>query len=226
LGIHHALALRNAEPKYMRKHFGVVIERIVLELRGISCIPLEEMPSPKKQIMTSRSFGVKLTSLDDLRAALTHFAARSGEKLRHQNLTAQAMTVFIQTSPFDTHHPQYANSATTEFDRPTHDSGQLIAAAHRGLQQIFRTGLSYQRAGILLPDLLPAGVAQTSLFDSVENSGRSEQLMATLDKINRVHGKSTIRYASEIIGKRWHMRQQFKSPSYTTNWQELLTINI
>lgn len=226
LGIHHALALRNAEPKYMRKHSGVVIERIVLELRGISCIPLEEMPSPKKQIMTSRSFGVKLTSLDDLRAALTHFAARSGEKLRHQNLTAQAMTVFIQTSPFDTHHPQYANSATTEFDRPTHDSGQLIAAAHRGLQQIFRTGLSYQRAGILLPDLLPAGVAQTSLFDSVENSGRSEQLMATLDKINRVHGKSTIRYASEIIGKRWHMRQQFKSPSYTTNWQELLTINI
>ncbi len=226
LGIHHALALRNAEPKQMRQHFGVVMERIVLELRGISCIPLEEMPPPKKQIMTSRSFGEKLTSIDELRSAVTHFAARSGEKLRHQKLAAQALTVFIQTSPFDTSNPQYANSATTEFDRPTDDSAQLIAAAHRGLQQIFRAGLSYQRAGILLPDLLPAGVAQASLFDVVENSGRSERLMATLDKINRVHGKSTIRYASEIISKRWHMRQQFKSPSYTTDWQELLTIKI
>jgi len=226
IGIDHALALHNADPKYIRQHFGVVMERIVLELRGISCIPLEEMPPPKKQIMTSRSFGEKLTSIDDLRSAVTHFAARSGEKLRHQQLSAQALTVFIQTSPFDTQHPQYANSATTEFDRPTDNSAQLIAAAHRGLQQIFKTGFSYQRAGILLPDLLPAGVAQTSLFDIVENSGRSEQLMATLDNINRVHGKRTIRYASEMISKRWHMRQQFKSPSYTTNWRELLTINI
>ncbi len=226
LGIHHALALRNAERKQMRQHFGVVMERIVLELRGISCIPLEEMPPPKKQIMTTRSFGEKLTSIDDLRSAVTHFAARSGEKLRQQKMSAQALTIFIQTSPFDTGNPQYANSATTEFDRPIDDSAQLIAAAHRGLQQIFKTGFSYQRAGILLPDLLPAGVAQTSLFDIVESSGRSEHLMATLDKINRVHGKSTIRYASEMVSKRWHMRQQFKSPSYTTDWQELLTIRI
>ena len=171
LGIQHALALRNAEPKQMRQHFGVVMERIVLELCGISCIPLEEMPPAKKQIMTSRSFGEKLTRIGDLRAAVTHFAARAGEKLRHQKLSAQALTVFIQTSPFDTQRPQYANSATTEFYRPTDDSTQLIAAAHRGVQQIFKVGLSYQRAGILLPDLLPAGVAQTSLFDIVENSG-------------------------------------------------------
>jgi DNA polymerase V len=177
------------------------------------------MPPAKKQIMTSRSFGEKLTNIKDLRSAVTHFAARSVEKLRHQQLSAQALTVFIQTSPFDTQHPQYANSATTEFERPTDNSAQLIAAAHRGLHQIFRTGLSYQRAGILLPDLLPSGIAQTSLFDIVENSGRSEQLMAMLDNINCVHGKRTIRYASEIISKRWHMRQQFKSPSYTTNWR-------
>ena len=226
LGIHHALALRNAEPKNLRQHFGVVIERIVLELRGISCILLEEMPPPKKQIMTSRSFGKKLTRIDDLRAAVTHFAARSGEKLRQQKLTAQAITVFIQTSPFDTSNPQYANSATTEFDRPTDNSAQLIAAAQRGLQHIFRAGLSYQRAGILLPDLLPAGVVQASLFDTGESSGRTEQLMATLDNINRIHGKNAIRYASESISKGWHMRQQFKSPSYTTDWRELLTITI
>lgn len=226
LGIHHALALRDANPKMMRQHFGVVMERIVMELRGISCIPLEEMPAPKKQILTSRSFGEKLTSFDDLRAAVTHFATRSAEKLRRQNLATQALTVFIQTSPFDTSRPQYSNSSTTEFDIPTHDSALLIEAAHQGLQRIYRKGFSYQRAGILLPDLFPAGVVQATLFDSGDNSGRSEQLMAALDNINRRHGKKSIRYASEIISNKWHMRQQFKSPSYTTKWQELLTIQI
>ena len=224
--IQNALALSKADPKRMRQHFGVVMERIVNELRGISCIPLEEMPAPKKQIMTSRSFGTKLSNYDDLRAAVTHFAARSAEKLRHQQLTTQALTVFIQTSPFDTHHPQYANSATTEFNMPSSDSRLLIQAAQLGLKRIFKNGFSYQRAGILLSDLLPVGVAQLSLFDTGEHSNRSDQLMATLDNINRIHGKRSIRYASEIISKQWHMRQQFKSPSYTTNWQELLTIQI
>lgn len=224
LGIKNALELSQAEPKRMRQHFGVVMERIVIELQGNSCIPLEEMPSAKKQIMTSRSFGEKLTQFDDLRAAVTHFSTRAAEKLRRQKLATQSLTVFIQTSPFDTQ--QYANSATTVFELPSHDSAQLINAAHRGLERIFKKGFSYQRAGILLPDLLPAGVAQMSLFDSDERSIRSDQLMVTLDKINRIHGKNSIGYASEIISKRWHMRQQFKSPSYTTNWQELLTINI
>ncbi|NOU14707.1 MAG: Y-family DNA polymerase [Methylococcaceae bacterium] len=217
LGIHNALALQQTEPKRMRQHFGVVMERIVCELRGSSCIPLEAMPPAKKQIMTSRSFGEKLTEFADLWAAVTHFAARAGEKCRRQQLTAQALTVFVQTSPFDTHHPQYGNSATTEFELPTDDSTTLIRAAHRGLKRIFREGVSYQRAGILLPDLLSAGVAQMSLFDSGERSARSEQLMTTLDNINRLHGKRTIHYASEILSNRWHMRQQFKSQSYTTN---------
>ncbi|OAI14874.1 hypothetical protein A1359_10170 [Methylomonas lenta] len=226
IGIHNALALRNSNPKEMRQHFGVVLERIVMELRGISCIPLEEMPPAKKQILTSRSFGEKLTGFDDLRSAVTHFAARAAEKLRRQNLATQALTVFIQTSPFDSSRPQYSNSATTEFDIPTNDTAQLINSAHHGLQRIFRKGFSYQRAGILLPDLLPAGVVQATLFDSADDLDRSEQLMAALDTINRRHGKKSIRYASEIISNKWHMRQQFKSPSFTTNWQELLTVRI
>jgi DNA polymerase V len=226
IGIHHALALKQSDPKHLRQHFGVVMERIVTELNGISCIALEEMPTPKKQILTSRSFGERLTDYDDLRAAVTHFATRSAEKCRQQQLTTQVLTVFIHTSPFDTSNPQYSNSATIEFDRPTSDTAQLIAAAQQGLKRIFRRGFSYQRAGIMLPDLWSANVAQLSLFDSGESNCRSDQLMTALDDINRKHGKRSIRYASEILSKRWHMRQQFKSPSYTTNINELLTIQI
>uniref|UniRef100_UPI00402BF254 Y-family DNA polymerase n=1 Tax=Methylomonas sp. SPW-1 TaxID=3438877 RepID=UPI00402BF254 len=226
LGVHNALQLRNVEPTLIRQQFGVVMERIVNELRGNSCIPLEEMPAPKKQIMTSRSFGEKLTEFNDLRAAVSHFATRSAEKLRQQRLSTQVLTVFIHTSPFDSHKPQYANSATVEFDRPTNDSAQLVAAAHQGLQRIYRKGFSYQKAGVLLPDLWAESISQISLFEAGDNVLRSKRLMSALDDINRKHGRRSLRYGSELISHRWQMRQQFKSPSYTTRIDELFTIQI
>ncbi len=225
LQIADALALKQADPKRLRQHFSVVMERIVHELRGLSCIDLEEIPSPRKQILTSRSFGEKLTGYDDLCAAVTYFATRSAEKCRQHRLAAQALTVFVETSPFDTRQPFYANSATFEFQLPTHDSAQLQRAAQRGLARIYHPGLSYRRAGVLLPELLPDHVAQLSLL-SGERSNRSADLMQTLDAINQRYGKSSIRYAREILSQRWRMRQQFKSPSYTTNIRELLTIRI
>ncbi len=226
LGIKNALDLSNSDPKRMRQHLGVVMERIVCELQGISCIPLEEMPPPRKQILTSRSFGEKLTRFEDLRAAVSHFATRSAEKLRRQQLATSVLTVFVATSPFDSQNLQYSNSATTVFDMPTNNASDLIQAAHHGLRRIFKSGFSYQRAGVILPDLLPAGVAQLSLFSDDQDTIRSDQLMETLDNINLRYGKRSIHYASEIISNRWHMRQQFKSPSYTTKWEELLVIGI
>jgi DNA polymerase V len=225
MGIHNALELRCSNHKHIRQQFGVVVERIVSELSGISCIPLEEMPSPKKQIMTSRSFGNKLTEYSDLQSAITYFATRAGEKLRTQQLTTNALTVFIQTSPFDTNKPQYGNSTTIQFDYPTNDSSKLINAAQKGLRIIFLLNVSYQKAGVLLPDLLPVGVGQLSLFGGVD-AERSDQLMSALDKINRRHGKSSVRFGSELVSDHWRMRQQFKSQSYTTRWDELLTIAI
>jgi DNA polymerase V len=226
LGIHNALALSQADPKHLRQHLGVVMERIVCELQGLSCIPLEAMPPPRKQILTSRSFGEKLTQFADLRAAVSHFASRSAEKLRRQQLATTVLNVFVATSPFDTQNPQYSNSATLIFDQPTDNAADLIQAAHQGLTRIYKPGYSYQRAGVILPDLLPASVAQSSLFDDETNTRQTEQLMATLDQINRRYGKSTVRYASEMLSQRWHMRQQYKSPSYTTQWAERLTIEI
>jgi len=226
LGIHNALDLSQADPKRLRQHLGVVMERMVCELQGLSCIPLESMPPPRKQILTSRSFGEKLTQFEDLRAAVSHFASRSAEKLRRQQLATSVLSVFVATSPFDTKNPPYSNSATTVFDQPTHQAADLIQAAHQGLKRIYKPGFSYQRAGVILPDLLPAGTRQGSLFDEEDNSDQTSQLMETLDQINRRYGKSTVRYASELLSHRWHMRQQFKSPSYTTRWAELLTINI
>ena len=225
LGIEHAQALRGADPKMLRQQFGVVMERIGWELRGLSCIPLEAVPPPRKQILTSRSFGEKLIGLDDLRAAVSTFAARAGEKLRAQGLCAQALCVFIHTSPFDTTQSQYSNAITIAFERPSQDSGYLIRSAIRGLERIFRPEFAYQKAGVLLPDLVPAGIEQGSLFTTEpDDTGRSDRMMAVLDRINRVHGRQALHYAGEALSERWRMRQRLKSPAYTTRWKELPTV--
>jgi DNA polymerase V len=227
LGIEQARDLRDADPKTLWQKFGVVLERIVWELRGVSCLPLETVPPPRKQILTSRSFGTRLTERDDLRAAVASFATRAGEKLRAQGLAAQALNVFVQTSPFDPAQPYYANAATLDFETPAQDTGLLIRTALRGLEHIFRSGPAYQKAGVLLLDLVPAGFAQGSLFAATSGDlARSVRLMKALDRINREFGRGTLRYASEAISDSWRMRARLKSPAYTTRWEELPTAKV
>jgi DNA polymerase V len=222
LGIEDAQALAQADPKALRRRFGVVLERTAWELRGVSCLPLESVPPPRKQIMVSRSFGTRLTERDELRAAVSSFAVRAGEKLRAQGLAAQALSVFAQTSPFDVAQPYHSDMHTIGFGLPTQDSGVLLGAALRGLGRIFRAGLAYQRAGVLLLDLVPFGLGQVGLFPpGLPDAGRSGQLMAVLDRVNRTYGRETLRYASQTIGESWKMRAKFKSPAYTTCWGDL-----
>jgi DNA polymerase V len=227
LGIDNALTLKQANTPLLRKHFGVVMERIVRELNGTPCIPLEMIPSKRQQILTSRSFGTRLSTLPELRAAVSVFATRSAEKLRSQNLCTQALCVFIHTSPFDLSKPGYNNAMTLSWDMPTQDTGVLIRYALAGLERIFRPGYQYQRAGVLLPDLMPNGLMQLSLFqDNVDHNPKSERLMMVLDAINQAHGRHSIRYASQGLSARWKMRQQLKSPAYTTRWECLPIVTV
>jgi DNA polymerase V len=214
--------LRDTDPKAIRRGYGVILERTVCELRGLSCLPLELAAPPRQQIMVSRSFGTRLVAKDGLKAALAHFAARAGEKLRAQGLATQALQAFVQTSPHDATRP-YSNAVTVAFAQPTQDSGALVQAALSGLERIFRPGLEYQRAGVLLLDLAPAARAQGSLFaiEDAAGTGRAARLMEALDQINQRHGRGTLRYAAEASSTEWRMRQRLKSPAYTTQWGEL-----
>ena len=219
LGIANALALAEADPRRIRKSFGVVMERTCRELSGVSCLPLELVPPLRKQIMVSRGFGERLSKLDDLRAAVTAFATRAGEKLRKQGLKTAAICVFIHTSQFDTNGQHYANSATAGLDRPTRDSCILVKCAVQGLERIYRKGFAYQRAGVMLLDLAPEGAEQGVLFtDMPAADGRSDRLMDALDRINRAQGRGTVRYAGEGLGERWRMRQRLKSAGSSTSW--------
>lgn len=219
--IHTVLALKQADAGLIRRQFSVVTERTVMELRGISCLALEEVAPAKKQIMCSRSFGAPVMDLAGLREAVTSYAMRATEKLRRQSSVAGAVHVFITTSPFREKDPQYSQGLTIPLPDATSNTLKLVKAVLWGLKRIYRPGYRYAKAGVMLMDLAPAATQQNSLFADDVADAEAVQLMRTMDSINRKMGKNAVFLASAGVRKHWQMKQENKSPCYTTHWDEL-----
>ncbi len=220
MGIHTVLDLRNASPKEMRRHFGVVMERTCNELRGISCLALEDVAGPKQQIMSSRSFGRPVETIEELRESLASYLSRAAEKLRKQQSVSAAVYVFIQTNRFN-QDEQYNASVTVPLHEPTDDTLTLTAAALSGLETIYRAGFRYKKAGVMLMLLSDKQRRQMSIFDNLAATQKSTQLMRALDTINRDYGHGMVRSGVSGFTQRWAMRNENRSPRYTTRWDEL-----
>jgi len=217
-GIDTVEALRTADAKVLRREFSVTMERIVAELNGESCVDLEDVAPAKQQIMSSRSFGKYLTDLDSLQEAVASYIAIAAAKLRHQGSVAGMVQVFIRTSPFRDNAPQYSKTLTIPLPTPSDDTLRLTQAALWGLRRIYRPGFEYQKAGIMLMDLVPAGIRQQDLFYAARNN---DALMKVVDRINRAWGRGTIRSAAEGTAKTWSMKRERMSSRWTTRWDEL-----
>ena len=220
LGITTALDLANASPRAIRDQFSVVLERTVRELNGESCIELEEIPPTKKQIVCSRSFGVKVTQFELLREAICEYATRATEKLRKEQQQAKVLTVFIRTSPFKDNEPQYSNSASGELLIPSCDTRDFIELANHLLKRIWKDGFRYAKAGVMLSDFYDPGMFQPGLFDDVSTRSNSQQLMSVLDTINQ-SGAGKVFFAGQGTKKDWSMKREHLSPAYTTRWDQL-----
>jgi DNA polymerase V len=218
-GISTALDLREADEQWIGKRMGVVGRRLVLELRGVSCLPLEECPAPKQGITVSRSFGHPVTTLAEMRQAVATYTARAAEKLREEGLAVTVLTVFLTTNTFKD-EPQYSNAATIKLPVATDSTSVLLRYALPGMERIFREGYHYKKAGVMLTALVPASQVQGDLFDQQDRE-RSSKLMRALDRLNDHMGTGTLRFAAEGITKRWQARFERRSPSYTTNWRDL-----
>ena len=220
LGITTALDLANASPRAIRDQFSVVLERTVRELNGDSCIELEEIPPTKKQIVCSRSFGVKVTQFELLREAVCEYATRATEKLRKEQQQAKVLTVFIRTSPFQDNEPQYSNSASGELLIPSCDTRDFIELANHLLKRIWKDGFRYAKAGVMLSDFYDPGMFQPGLFDDISTRSNSQQLMSVLDTINQ-SGAGKVFFAGQGTKKDWSMKREHLSPAYTTRWDQL-----
>ena len=222
--IHSVFDLLQVSPQAMRQQFGVVMERLCYELRGISCLQLEEVAPAKQQIIASRSFGKLVTSQTELAESVATHTARAAEKLRSQNSTTGALTVFIQTNPFKQNEPQHHQSITIPLADGTDNTLTLTNAALAGLKQIYQSNFRYKKAGVILNLISDKPTVQQSLFEDMESKGKSAHLMKAMDDINHRFGNTAIKSAAAGTNRSkqaWQMRSGNKSPNYTTQWDEL-----
>lgn len=220
MGITTALELSRANPAMIRKHFSVVLERTVRELNGESCISLEEAPPAKQQIVCSRSFGERVTEYEHIRQAICQHAERAAAKLRGEKQYCRQVCAFIKTSPFSPGEAYYGNLASETLMSPCQDSRDIIEAATRALDRVWISGHRYAKAGVMLNDFTPSGVAQLNLFDEIQPRANSKPLMQVIDYINQT-GMGNIWFAGRGIAPPWQMRRGMLSPAYTTRWSDI-----
>lgn len=224
LQITRPLQLRDADPKIIRDHLGVVGERIVYELRGISCIALQAVAPHRKNICCSRSFGKVTNDIEAMREAVVTFVSQAAVKLRRQDLAAQRIAVFVQT---DRHADveQYASTWGMQLVTATFCTTTLANAAVGCLHRVFKPQHHYKKAGVLLLDLCSQSEIQPDLF-AKPDTHRQRRLMSTVDGINQAFGRGSIRLASASpftlnACRTWHLRSEYRSKRYTTHWDEL-----
>jgi DNA polymerase V len=224
-GIDTALKLMNANDSWIKKNLSVVGLRLVNELRGMPCIELDEVPADKKNICVSRSFGHMIADVKILEESLSTHANTASEKLRKQGSNASSISVFLQTNRFRSDLPQYFNTKQIELPFATNDSANIIKAALKGLYLMFRPGYLYKKCGIYLNELTPANEVQLNLFVE-EDSEKKKKLNKAVDLLNNKWGRGALKYAVQGTEKKWKLKNECLSKSFTTKLAEVPMINL
>jgi len=223
-GVMTALDFMGLSREWVQKKMTVVGLHTWLELRGVPCIAMQHAEAPKKTIVSSRSFGRPVTTLEEMEQAMTRHASRAAEKLRAQGGQANSILVFIQTNTFIEGEPQYCQATSMALVPPTSHSAEIVRRGGEALKRIFRSGFRYKKVGVMLSGIEYEGTAQLSLLREPDERGK--QLMGVLDRVNAKWGRETLFVASTGTERKWSMRQNFRSPRFTTVWGEIPAVRI
>ncbi|AKD05360.1 Y-family DNA polymerase [Pontibacter korlensis] len=210
---------------WVRQHMTVVGVRLLKELQGESCLELEEAAPPKKGICTSRSFGKKVSTFDEMQEATATYAARCAQKLRQQKSCARLLTVFVTTNKFSENNRQYYNSKTICMPVATNSTLELVRYANIVLKAIYRDGYRYQKSGVIVTEIIPEGQVQLDLLDTV-NREKHSQLMGVVDRLTDRFGRGMVKVAAQGTDNTWKLKSEFKSPCYTTRISDLQTVHL
>ena len=221
-GIYNAKQLKNKSNTWIKKCSNVLSSRTAMELRGIPCIELEKTTSKRKSCVVSRSFGKRVENFQELKEAVANYCLNASEKLRSENLVAKALTVFVRTSPFQRSFGYYSNSKTIDFPVATNNSIETVKTAISILQDIYKNGYRYQKAGVMFSGLSNED-NKNNLF-ACEKDEKINRLMRSIDKTNYRFGRSTLSVASAGIRKKWFMKREHSSKIDTADFYCIPTI--
>ena len=225
--IQTAYDLYSSDPRWVRQHLGVVGERTYRELHGEMCFPIIESPEAKKQCRVSRSFESYVENFKELEQRIISYATRASEKIRSDQLQAKRITVFIRSNKFNKKNQPYYGDKTYSFISPTNDLFEIVRLAVKALNHIYKPGIKYKKAGVLLSDLSSEGIYNRDLFfqRSEKDLLKKMKVNRVFDRLNSRYGSGTICIAKENYEKFYLTRRKNLSPAYTSSFYELPVVN-
>lgn len=223
MGIKTVLQLKQADERVIKKKFGVLGLRALLELRGTPCFPMEPVAAPVSMRIVSRSFGHLVTELSDIKEAVATYTTRCAEKLRADGLLAGHFTVSMRTSYYRPEN-QYGAARSVALDQPTNDTAVLIHEAMTLAEAAFTPGYEYLKAKVIATELTPVGEVQGSLFAAPVDTEKRDRLMAAMDSLNRKLSPDAVKFGAMGLKPTWTMRSDYFSQRYTTHWGEIPTV--
>jgi DNA polymerase V len=224
-GIHTALQFRECDSDWIRRNMSVNGVRLQKELFGEVCYPLELKRNRKKNICTARSFGAEVKELSKLKEAISSYANTCARKLREEKSCCASISVFINTNPFKPQAKQYNPYKVIQLDVPTNDSMEIVKTAIKGLESMYRGDCVYKKAGVIVGKIVPQEQVQLSLFDKLDREKR-KSINKAVDKLNATMGRDKVKLAVQGSGRKWKLKQEKLSPSYTTLLSDMLEVRI
>ena len=222
IGVCNALQFTQLPDAWVRKHMSVLGLRLKKDLSGVSSIQLEEIIPIKKGIATTRSFEGTITQFSDLEERISTFATSCAEKMRKQRSSCNALLVFVRSDPHKKGGFPYRNSCVLPLPYATNSSILLSKHAVMGLQKIFKKGVHYKKAGVMIMGLIPTEKRQLSIFQN--NNNKHLTLMQSVDRIHKRFGPHRIKLANQDLNRTWKMKQEHLSQRFTTELNEIITI--
>ena len=228
-GIENVWQFSQADVFTLRRRYGVVLERTLREIQGVSCLPVESVPKPKEQILRSRSFSHATNDCSVLLSSVSTHMTEVARQLRREKAEAKKAGVFFLTSPFKENEPWHAAEPVTELTLPTSDTMRLVEVACRLVEAHWRPGFRYCKAGAFVTDLIPEGSCSVtgSLFDlpDEERDATRRRLMECLDDLTRRFGKGVWKIGSSGLADGWQMKRDRLTPAYLTRWADIMTVS-
>ncbi|MEB3754886.1 Y-family DNA polymerase [Acinetobacter sp. MD2(2019)] len=224
MGITSVLDLINSNSQEIRKNFSVVMEKTMQELQGISCIDIETDNVAKKQIISSRSYGNPVCDIEDIKSSIRLYVSRAVKRMREDESICKMIGVYIKTNRFDKSE-LYSPYIVMQMHDHTDDLLEITRAAIKGIDQIYKQGFKYKKAGIVLLDIIDKSKYLPDLFCDIAHRNDRENLSNTIDAVSNRFGKNSLTLG--IVNNQiqpWQMTQNLKSPSYLTSWPDLFRV--
>ncbi|WP_339752071.1 Y-family DNA polymerase [uncultured Winogradskyella sp.] len=206
---------------WVRKTFSITEWKLKKDLEGVSKIELDA-PKTKRAIATTRSFEYTYSDIDNIKERISTFATSCAEKLRKQGSSCHMVIVMLSSDKHKKDLEQHRGSTMVSFPYPTDSSLLISTQAVNAVKSIYKTGIKYKRAGVIVTGIVPTDNYQLDLFN--KENPKHKPLMAAIDNINKKYKDYKIKLGNQDLERTWKMRQERLSPRYTTNINDIIVV--